>query len=128
MLKLSRFNWLKVLSPVAIAASIFVATEVPAEAVPHIYAPSNRYASKDYYRQRRPVAPASLTITPPAGNHISLPRSSRYKYYRTRDRDRYHHHDDCHDRYRGRRRYRNRRSRHYRNYRKRGRRVLIIRY
>ena len=106
MFKLSTFNWLKVLSPVAIAASIFLATEVPANAVP-------RHSSGSFYRHKTVSSSPSLTITP---------RSPRSYYYRSDDygrgrdryrydgyrrrRARYRYDDDCRrGRYRGRRRY-----------------------
>ena len=43
MFKLSTFNWLKVLSPVAIAAGIFLAAEAPVEAIPHISVSGGRH-------------------------------------------------------------------------------------
>ena len=111
MFKLSAFNLLKALSPLAIAASIFVATEAPAEAVPRIYVPSSRHHS-GYSRSRR-VAPPSLNVTPLPGRHIPLPRSSRHYYHRSHDRvlrgsfaDRYRSRYDKYDRYD--RRYRDR--------------------
>ena len=103
MFKLSAFNLLKALSPLAIAASIFVATEAPAEAVPHIHVPSSRHHS-GYSRHRR-VAPPSLKATPLPRRHISLPRSSRHYYHRSRDRYRSRY-DDYDRRYE--RRYRDR--------------------
>ncbi|MGK7936663.1 MAG: hypothetical protein AB4206_12825 [Xenococcaceae cyanobacterium] len=103
MFKLSAFNLLKALSPLAIAASMLVVTEAPTEAVPHIYVPSSRYHSG--YSRSRIVAPPSLNVTPPPGRHIPLPRSSRHYYRpsRARYRSRY---DDYDRRYE--RRYRDR--------------------
>lgn len=130
MLKLSRFNWLKALSPIAIAASVCLATEIPANAVPHTPLPSSRHSSGNLYRQRRVVAPPSLNITAPAGRHTPLPRSSRSYYYRSRDRhrsrDRYYSREDCRDGDRGRRRSRQRRRDRYRSHRKGYRGVIII--
>ena len=98
MFKLSAFNLLKALSPLAIAASIFVATEAPAEAVPRIYVPSSRHHS-GYSRSRR-VAPSSLNVTPLPGRHIPLPRSSRHydRRYHDRYRSRYDNYDRRYDR------------------------------
>ena len=114
MFKLSASNLLKALSPLAIAASIFVATEAPAEAVPRIYVPSSRHHS-GYSRSRR-VAPPSLNVTPLPGRHIPLPRSSRHHYRRSRDRyrSRYDKYDNRYDR-RYRDRYYNRYDRRYRD-------------
>ena len=115
MFKLSTFNLLKVLSPIAIAASIFLATEAPANAVP-------RHSPRSFYRHKTVSSP-SLTITP---------RSPRSYYYRSEDyrrgrarydgyrrrRARYRYDDDCRrGRYRGRRRYSNGRRR-YGSYKK----------
>ncbi len=124
MFKLSTFNLLKVLSPIAIAASIFLATEVPANAVP-------RHSSGSFYRHKIVSSSPSLTITP---------RSSRSYYYRSEDyrrgrdryngyrrrRARYRYDDDCRrGRYRGRRRYSNGRRR-YSSYNKRYGGLIII--
>ena len=123
MFKLSTFNWFKVLSPVALAAGIFLAAETPVEAIPHISVSGGRDSSGYSYRRSTISAPPSLNITPPRGRHISLPRSSRSRYYRRRSRDRYYSREDCRDGYRGKRRYSHRRRRDYSN-RRRG--VVII--
>ena len=122
MLKLSTLNWLKVFSPLAIAASIFLATEVPVNAVPRISVSGSRHSSGSFYRHKTVSPSSSLNITPRSGTHIPLTRSPRSYYYRSNDyrrgrdrsryrgyrrgRDRYRYYDDCRrrDRYRGRRR------------------------
>ncbi|MGK7947406.1 MAG: hypothetical protein AB4368_01030 [Xenococcaceae cyanobacterium] len=100
MFKISTFNWLKTISPLAVAAAIFLATETPAKAIPHISVYSERDNSGYYYR-RRITAPPSLNITPPPGRHIPLPSSSRYRYrhYPYRDRGYYRYHDKNRNRY-----------------------------
>ena len=125
MFKLSTFNWFKVLSPVALAASIFLAAETPVDAIPHISVSGSRDSSGYSYRNRTISAPPSLNITPPAGRHISLPRSSRSRYYR-RSRDRYYSREDCRDGYRRKRRYSHRRRRRYSHHRRGHGRIIIV--
>ena len=125
MLNITKFNWLKTLSPVAIAASVFLAGELPANAVPHISAPSSNRYSVYSSRPRKISSSQSLTITPPPGRHISLPRlSSRYRYYPSHGR--YHRYDRHHRRrvLRRRRRVLRRRRRVLRN--RRGHKRIII--
>lgn len=112
MFKISPFNWLKALSPLAISATMLLAIETPAQAIPHISIYSGRHDSGNYYRQRRVYAPPSLNITPPPGRHIPLPRYSQDNYYPhgSRGYSHYHHHHD-------------RKRRHYD---KRYKRVIII--
>lgn len=96
MLQLAKINWLKTLSPVAIAASIFLLTELPATAIPHISLPSRSRSSIRSSQIRRHSATRSLNITP--RTHIPLPRrsSSYYHYpssnYYYSDYDRYDRH------------------------------------
>ena len=128
MLKLSTPNWLKILSPVALAAGIFLATALPAKAVPRVSVSTSRYSSGTPYRHRKVVSPPSLNIIPPPGTHTPLPTKYRANSYRSRysrgERyyrgDRYHRSRNYRSRdrygYRGNCRSRNRRRRNYSNY------------
>ena len=122
ILRLAKLNWLKALSPFAIAASLFLVTELPANADPHIPNPSSDRHSVYSSRDRRVSSPRSLNVTPPRtrslnttpppGRHISLPnRSSRYRHYPSHGRYRRY---DRHRRY-------NRRYDRHRRYNRHGR-------
>ena len=99
ILRLAKLNWLKALSPVAIATSLFLATELPANADTYIFTNSRDRHSVYSSRERKISSPRplnvtpprvpSLNVTPPPGRRISLPRrSSGYRYYPPRGRHR----------------------------------------
>ena len=69
---------LKILSPLALGLGTILAMEASALALPQTL--------KIAQVRSRAIAPTSINITPPSGNHISLPQTNSNYYYHNRSR------------------------------------------